>query len=304
MDGRERGRKLRDEIFATYEARSNDRRPNRIRPSELGHPCLRYLWIRYRWGDRFSYFDGRMHRLFETGHLQEDRMANDLRSVGASVTTRDPDNPTSQLSFEGLHGHVKGFLDGIAEGVPHAHHDEVLTEMKTHNAKSFKDLDKNGVAKSKVQHYAQMQLYMLQYGLKEGLYIAVNKDDDDVYCEFIEYNDMYAQGLRERAETILYAKTIPPRISESLTSMACRFCSAAATCHNLEAPAKSCRTCRFGTPLTEDGQTLPVWQCGKWGHDLDLDDQIRGCSDYEVNEWMAPDPAATVLGNHKDKVQE
>ena len=227
-----------------------------------------------------------MLRLFETGHHQEDRLANDLRSVGADLTTRDPENPRNQLAFDALDGHVKGFLDGIAREVPHAHAPEVLTEMKTHAAKSFKDVQKHGVAKAKVQHYAQMQLYMMQYGLQEGLYIALNKDNEDIYCEFIDYNPQYAKGLVERAEVIIYAKSTPPRISEDPTSFLCKFCSAIEVCHGVQRPLASCRTCAFGKPHLEEGQTLPDWICMKHGHILDLDDQKRGCEDYEITEEM------------------
>ena len=300
MDGRERGKLLRDEIFASYERKADDRRPNRIRPSEMGHPCLRYLWLRYRWADRFERFDGRMHRLFETGHSQEDRMANDLRSVGAEVTTRNPDNPRQQLSFDALEGHVKGFLDGIATDVPHADTVAVLTEMKTHSAKSFKELEKHGVAKSKVQHYAQMQLYMHQYDLKEGLYLAVNKDNEDIYCEFIEYNPQYAGGLLERAEVIIHSRQIPFRISEDPSSFACKWCNAKDVCHNVERPVASCRTCDHGKPLLEDGQQLPVWQCQKHGHDLDLDDQKRGCEDYKVNRHLDAPSVTVEFGKGKN----
>lgn len=300
MDGRDRGKLLRDEIFASYERASDDRRPNRIRPSEIGHPCLRYLWLRYRWADRFERFDGRMLRLFETGHSQEDRLANDLRSVGAQVTTRNPDNPRQQLSFDSAHGHIKGFLDGIATGVPHADAVEVLTEMKTHSAKSFKELNKHGVAKAKQQHYAQMQLYMRQYALKEGLYLAVNKDDEDLYCEFVPYNERYARSLLERADVVINARTIPPRISEDPSSFACRFCNASDVCHNLERPVASCRTCEHGRPLLEKGQELPVWSCAKHGHDLDLDDQKKGCGDYEINVHLDAPSVTVAFGKDKN----
>ncbi len=36
--------------------------------SQIGHPCLRYLWYQFRWcAESKTSFDGRMLRLFETG---------------------------------------------------------------------------------------------------------------------------------------------------------------------------------------------------------------------------------------------
>lgn len=282
MDGRERGERLVNDIYAAYERRKEDRRPNRIRPSELAHECARYLWFRYRWADKHETFDGRMLRLFETGHLEEDRMIADISSVGGYVNARDPNNPTKQISM--THGsHVMGFLDGIAENVPHAHHDEILVEFKTHSAKSFKTLVKEGVSKAKVQHYGQMQIYMEKHGLKEALYLAKDKDTDELYAEFVEYRPDYAQSLLDRADMITYSKSPPPRISERPDYFACRFCSAADVCHGLAKPPRSCRTCEFGKPIEGKPGDLPEWQCMQHGLVLDLDDQRRGCEDHRYN---------------------
>jgi hypothetical protein len=40
-------------------------------------------------------------------------------------------------------------IDGVVLGVPESPHKPHLLEIKTHNEKSFNDLVKNGVAKSK-----------------------------------------------------------------------------------------------------------------------------------------------------------
>lgn len=285
MDGKERGKLLVQQIYDVYRARTEDRRPNRIRPSELGHPCAKYLWFRYRWADKFERFDGRMLRLFQTGHLAEDRMKGDLIDVGSYVYSHDPEDSRSQISM--THGsHVKGFLDGVAENVPHANHDYVLVEYKTHSAKSFKQLEKEGVAKAKVQHYAQMQVYMHKHNLKEALYFSVNKDTDDLYAEFVEYREDYAKSLLDRADMVAYSPSPPPGVSDRPDYFLCKFCSAADTCYKISRPPRSCRTCEFGKPMEGEPGELPEWQCGKHGLVLDLDDQRRGCDDHRYNKHM------------------
>ena len=284
--GRERGRMLRDRIFAEIEKESEDYRPNRLRPSEMGAECGRYLWLRYRWADKFEKFSGRMKRLFETGHLQEDRLAEDIRRTGARMYVKDPENPKQQISTMAMDGHIKGFLDGVGENVPYAVCEFVLTEMKSHNKKSFAMLDKDGVAACKPQHYAQMQFYLHQHGLGEALYIAVNKDNDDLYCEFVDYDKRYAEGLLRKAQMVVFSKTPPERISQNPTFFKCKYCSAQDVCHLQDLPPRSCRTCKWGEPAVKEGAELPTWYCNFHEAELDLDQQKRGCNEHRFNSHM------------------
>lgn len=291
MNGIERGKLLRDEIFAAYETKAQDRRPNSLRPSELGHECSRYLWYRFRWADEFETFPGRLLRLFDTGHSQEDRLVADLRRVGAEVYARDPDNPAEQIAMKLMGGHSKGYLDLIGGGVPHSKHEWVLGECKSHNDKSFKALVKDGVEVAKPSHFAQMQIYMDQHGLEEGLYIAVNKNDDDIYCQFIDYNKRYADNLRSKAEMIVFREDAPQRVNNNPTYFKCKFCNAAPVCHGGELPSRSCRTCYAARPITEKEQgdmqiSKPEWMCEKHGVVLDLDAQRRGCEDHRFHPDM------------------
>jgi hypothetical protein len=285
MNGRERGKLLREAIFAAYEAKAEDRRPNRLRPSEMGHECARHLWYRFRWADEHETFEGRMHRLFETGHSQEDRMVSDLRRVGAEVHARNPDNPVEQISITILDGHSKGYLDGIAGGVPFATDEWVLLECKTHSEKSFKALERDGVQIAKPTHYAQMQPYMLEHGLVEGLYIAVNKNNDDVYCEFVTYNPKFTNALLHKANEVIFYDSVPGKINESGTYLTCKWCSSRSVCHEKAAPPVSCRTCHFAKPMSAEKQAAygisePLWLCTQFDRVLSLDAQRAGCDDY------------------------
>lgn len=295
MNGRERGRLLVEEIMAAYEAKAQDRRPNTLRPSELGHECARYLWYRFRWADTFETFEGRMLRLFETGHSQEDRLISDLRAVGAEVHARDPENPKDQIAMTMLHGHSKGFLDGVAGGVPHAAKDWCVVECKSHSDKSFKLLEKDGVEIAKPQHYGQMQLYMKHHELEEALYLSVNKNTDQLYAEFVPFNARYAEALENKANSIIMLSTPPPRINANPTFFKCKMCSASAVCHAGELPPRSCRTCAWVDPTENAGK----WTCSLHKQVLDLDAQRRGCEDHRFNKHMVKGEIVeeTVNGN-------
>lgn len=59
--------------------------------SLIGHECERYLWYIFRWC--FSpNFSGRMQRLFNRGHREEERYIEWLKGIGFQVWTDDLDN--------------------------------------------------------------------------------------------------------------------------------------------------------------------------------------------------------------------
>jgi hypothetical protein len=288
MNGRERGRRLVEQIYAAYEESQETRRANRVRPSELGNECTRALWYQFRWADKLERFSGRMLRLFETGHSQEARMLADLRRVGADVLDRDPADSTKQIGLEDLGGHMKGYVDGMSTKLPHAVEEWAPTECKTHSAKSFKAIEKDGVEIAKPTHYAQMQIYMHKMGLAEALYIAVNKDTDDVYAEYVDYNPSYAERLMRKAQQIVWSAKAPERIHNNPSFFKCRVCKSTGVCHSGELPERNCRTCMDAKPI-EGG----AWACGVHGTELSLDDQRAGCSEHRYNPEL-------VLGEQVD----
>lgn len=297
-DGRLRGQKLREAVFAAYEADQKTRRPRTLRPGNIGDQCSRSIWYNYHWCDQLEAFSGRMLRLFETGHQQEGRLLADLRRVGAQVVSRDPDGLTDQISLVTLDGQSKGFLDGVTKDILYASAEWVLTECKTHNKKSFAKLASDGVEVAKPEHYAQMQWYMRGHDLTEALYQAVCKDDDDLYFEFVPYNKVYADRLYIKAEQIVWGATIPAKIHKSPEFFVCRFCKATDVCHKGKLPPRNCRTCIEGEPAKSAGTEAAVWRCKLHGHDLSFDDQLAGCHDHRYRPDLVAGKQIDVTADH------
>lgn len=175
-------------------------------------------------------------------------------------------------------GHFGGSLDGIALEVPGNSDlsEQVLVEFKTHNAKSFIELVTKGVKICKPIHYAQMQIYMFKKGLKRALYMAVNKDNDELWAEWVEIDPMMGPQLIEKADRVIHAKTLPKRIANHASWMDCKYCDMKDICHHGEPMLKHCRTCRFSTPV-EEGQ----WRCDKWNSIIPVDAIPKGCDYHE-----------------------
>jgi len=255
-------------ILACYKKAGDDSHMSKTLPiSLIGHPCERYLWYIFRQCCKPK-FSGRMYRLFATGQLEETRFVKDLQDIGCVVEVFD-EKTNKQFKVTTFGGHLKGYLDGCALGIPEAPKTWHVLEFKTHNAKSFRDLIKKGVMHAQRKHYAQMQIYMHLTGMKRALYLAKNKDTDDLYSERIRYDEYENELLMEKAKRIILASTPPDRISNRPDYYQCSWCDAKQICWGsddnspaLSVPSLSCRHCCHATPeITENSEGR--WVCAK-----------------------------------------
>jgi hypothetical protein len=261
-------------IYAAYEADAEeDNRPH-LGASLIGHECERYLWLTFRWAEKKK-FPGRMLRLFDTGNLAEARFVADLRRIGVQVHETDPEGKQWRVSDIG--GHFGGSMDGAVLGLPEAPKTWHVAEFKTHNDKSFNDLVKKRVEKGKPQHWAQMQVYMGLTGMDRAVYMAVNKNDDTLYVERVEFDKAAFDKLRERAERVITAAEPPQKLSNDPSWWTCKMCDFHDHCHGEKAPAVNCRTCCHSTPeMDGDGK----WSCASMQSEIGLIGQRIGCDSH------------------------
>jgi CRISPR/Cas system-associated exonuclease Cas4 (RecB family) len=264
----------RDAIYKNYEKKSDQKGRKHLGASEIGHECDRYLWLSFRWA-KLADFDGRMLRLFDSGNQQEPRLIADLRGIGVEVW--DKDEKGYQWSYKSLGGHFAGSLDGVGLGLPEAPKTPHLLEFKTANAKSFSAMVKNGVKKSKPQHYVQMQVYMGWANLTRAMYLMVNKDTDEIHAERIEFDKDAFNLAIQRAERIITSPEPAVTLADDATNFTCKFCRFKDQCYGTEAPAVSCRTCAHSTPET-DGEAR--WSCAQAKPDMDVAAQRAGCGEH------------------------
>jgi hypothetical protein len=257
-----------DAIYAAYEAAQERDYRNHLGASVIGDPCDRALWYGFRWATLMT-FSGRMLRLFETGQLAEPRFVENLKSIGVEV--HDTDESGRQFTVRDDTGHFGGSMDGCALGIPEAPKTWHVCEFKTHNAKSFATLVKHGVEQAKPRHYAQMQIYMHLSGMDRALYLAVNKDTDELHAERVRLDVEFAIRMVARARRIVCADRPPSKISNDPAWHECRFCDHRAVCHEGATPPPHCRSCLHATPI-EGG----AWACAI-GQLLTPEAQRAGC---------------------------
>ena len=254
----------------------NEFRPH-LGASLIGHKCDRFLWLSFRWAVKPS-FPGRILRLFQRGHDEERNLIRLLQKVGIQVT-----GAQARVTFR---GHISGSMDGvITKGVPEAPKKKHVLEMKTHNRKSFDDLEKKGVLESKPVHEAQMQIYMLGAQIDRALYVAICKDDDRIYTERVKLDPERAQALLERASRISLSDRMPEPLSTDPTWFECKLCDAHEFCHKTKLTKQvNCRTCAHVSAL-EDGS----WHCARHqAGGIPVEFQKAGCEHHVLHPDLVP----------------
>lgn len=252
----------------------NDGHRGHMGASLIGGECARSIWYNFRWATK-SNFDGRILRLFNRGHLEEARFIAMLLMIGCEVYQQDANGKQFRISH--AEGHFGGSGDGVAIGLPDLPPGTpALTEFKTHSEKSFVELKLKGVREAKFEHYVQMNVYMRKMALAVGLYLAVNKNTDELYGEILFLDSEIADQFLDRGNTLVWMRSPPSKLNESPGFFKCRFCDHRPVCHLKAEPDRNCRTCEHSIP-SESG----TWVC-KLGTPTVIEKEIQlvGCNHY------------------------
>ena len=273
---------LRDILPSIEDAYRADSSPYRkhLGASMIGRDCPRELFYNVRWVSTVRH-PARIMRLFNRGHLEEARFLSLLKILsdkGVQIWYETEDG--GQFKISGHGGHFGSALDGVVKGIPDLPAGvPAYAEFKTSADKGFKKLLKEGMQNCKYDHYVQVQICMHKMNLAHTLYLVVNKNDDSLYAEIIDYNKEVAEKYCDRAGEIIFTKTIPPQINPSPAWFGCKFCDYLPVCKRHQPVDKNCRTCQYSRP-DPDGS----WNCRKGHHEIiATDEAMSGCGDYKLN---------------------
>ena len=224
--------------------------------SIIGDKCARKLWFSFR-HVKAKELDGKLGRLFDTGHREESRLLDELIQAGIEAYY---EVEGKQIHYtDPINKHISGSLDGVGRGFEEAPETWHVIEIKTANGSNFDKLEKSGVKKAKPEHYAQMQVYMHWSGLKRAYYFVVCKNDDRIYGERVEYSKKDAESLLGRARIIVDDPNVPERFGGASESYPpCSWCDYRELCYGRDIADVNCRTCCHSTPKP-DGS----WYCEK-----------------------------------------
>lgn len=244
--------------------------------SEIGHKCPAYLWYKFRW-TFFESFNGRMLRLFRRGHLEENKFVELLTAIGFEVKQTEIDGKQIRVA-RSIGDHFGGSADSKTV-LPVRYRQqpiELLLEYKTVNDKWFKPMYGMGVQKANDKYWTQLSVYAYKLGLRYVLFIAVNKNDDDLNIELIEADWNLAIEMERKAEYIITASSRPVRLSENPSYYECRWCAAVAVCHYNAPKLKNCRSCINSKPSDNAS-----WVCTKFNSVIPPEFIPKGCDAWQ-----------------------
>lgn len=264
-----------------YRASDDDGLRTHLGASLIGKGCTRELFYSFRWFKAPKH-GARLLRLFNRGHLEEARFLAMLAAVGVEIYPHHPETE-KQFRIKGCDGHYGGALDGIGRFVPGLGNQWVTFEMKTHGEKSFKSIKSKGVKASKPVHYVQMQQGLGFYKLDYCVYMAVNKNTDEIYIEFVAFDETNYQIYSERPQHIIQTDSVPelpPRMNGASPSWyECKICDYKDICFSETLGTDDirfgCRTCVYSRPVG-DGK----WRCVNFNQEIDKQVQLDGCQGW------------------------
>ncbi len=249
-----------------YRRIQKPRDSRRIGASSIGKECDRSIWYSFRWTTTLVRHEGRLERLFQTGHREEVRMIDDLRAIGVHVDDMDP--KTGQQWEETISGVIVAKLDGKVLNVPGAEKTWHILEAKTMNDKSFQSWQRLGMAVHSPTYTAQAQIGMLAHGIDRALFIVHNKNTDQVSTERVKFDPLLAAQLVAKGERIAFSDSAPARTE----SYKCRFCDHEGICKSSSWARTNCRTCLHSSIAGGE------WVCTLDQVNLTFEQQRAGCA--------------------------
>lgn len=244
------------------------KRSQRLGMATLGEPCFRAMWFKFRWVRTGTHIQRRIKRIFSTGDAFEKIAIADLISIGYVVTDQ-------QKMVPGYGGHILGYIDGIVMNVIEAPKTPHLLEVKSMNDRNFQQVKKHGVEKAQNKHFYQTQSYMGKLDLTRTLYVAVNKNDSEVYVERIYFDQAKYKERMHRAIDVVSCEETPPNLFNNPKAKECMWCDFSPVCYDQLEYEKSCRTCSR-VDIENDGK----WSCSLLKKQLTYDEQVAGCNQY------------------------
>lgn len=173
--------------------------------SVIGHPCDRYIWFEKT--QQASVVPWQLSRRFERGKWEEKRIKTLLKHedgvkvIAEEVAVKDPKSP------------LKGRYDFLIT----VDKTEVIVEVKTMSQSSWKRFLRQDLETYSPTYYAQVQSYLNLAVIEWCLFIAINKNTEEIEKRAIRREPHVLEGLRMKANRIASLQAKPLGLACGLT---------------------------------------------------------------------------------------
>ena len=191
--------------------------------SIVGHECARR--IQFDWWCKPE-LAARTREIFDRGHYFEERMRRHLVATGFRFAPREA------LAFSALNGTLRGHADGIiihGPDLPAAYLIyPLIWEHKALNAKSWKEIERDGLNKKYPHYLAQVSLYQAYLNITNPALFTVTNADTCEWLHFlVPFDAERAQLWSDRALNIIEAtrnSELLPRAYDDASDWRCKMC--------------------------------------------------------------------------------
>ncbi len=207
---------------ASLAKHANDTPRGYLGASLIGDECSRKIQFEWMTG---STFPARVRSIFARGHYFEIESKQQLVDAGFKFA------PAEMLAFTAADGLMAGHADGIIIRAP----DDVelalpaLWECKGLNAKNFRAIERDGLAKVFPRYAAQVALYQNFLGVTNpALITTVNADTCERLHFTVAFDARLAQKAVDRAVMVIEATRaaeLLPRFDPTCEDFRCKMCS-------------------------------------------------------------------------------
>ena len=216
---------------ASLAKHANDVPRNYLGASLIGETCLRK--IQFEWLTSLT-FPARVRSIFARGYFFEAESREQLREAGLMFA------PVEALGFAIKGGLIADHADGIITFVPEeiALATPAIWEHKAVNAKNFRAVERDGLAKVFPRYAAQVAVYQwFLDALNPALVTIVNSDTCERLHFTVAFDRLLMQEALDRAVNVILATRageLLPRLDPELQDFRCRMCSHLERCRRYE----------------------------------------------------------------------
>jgi hypothetical protein len=213
---------------------AGDQVRNYLGASLIGDECLRR--IQFEWMVATKAFPARVHSIFARGHFFEAETKQMLVDAGFVFA------PPEALGFVAVNGLIAGHADGIIINAPAAPGlylaTPALWEHKALNARNFRAVERDGLAKVFPRYAAQVAIYQNFLDVRNTALVTItNADTCERLYSTVEFDARRAQEASDRAVQVIEATRVGellPRLDPACEDFRCRMCSHRERCLRYE----------------------------------------------------------------------
>jgi hypothetical protein len=217
--------------------RAKQERRAYVGASAIGHDCERSIQFEYAGATRESDFPPETLRKFDLGHMGEELAGAWFTDAGFKLTQRNQ-RTGERFRWTQLDDQASGEPDGVFISGPPVFGYPAMWEHKFVGAKTFREVDKNGLKKARHGYWMQCQINMAYLGLTEHptVFTLTNGDSGEQLHLLIEFDPEGAQMTSDKAVRIVKATQagdLLPRPFKDRSFYICKSCFFANRCWSL-----------------------------------------------------------------------